>query len=364
MPDDTIYVEADDVRRFAVAALAAAGLTEDDAGLVVDVLLSADTRGIRSHGIARLPYFLSRLSSGVLKSRPQMRFTPRSRTSGVVDADGGVGIVASKFAVDEAMSLARAHGCGFVAVRRSSHFGYAGYWTALAQSAGFVGIAMSNGGGRTAPTFAVEGMLGTNPLSVAFPRSSGGTAFNLDMATSMVAAGKIETLMREGRRLPEGWVHSAAGAPRLDDRGKLEPGFPLLPLGGEGDEFGGHKGFGLGLVVELMCGALAGSPLSERLGETPASVTSVGHFFGVLQADVFAPSEDVAASAEATFETIRAARKEPGRDRVFIPGEPEAFAEAVNARRGVAVDTEVTELLLTWANRLGLTVPWTHRTES
>lgn len=356
LPEGSEYLDASEVRLFAESALVAVGLGAGDAASVADVLVTADIRGIRSHGVARLPYFLSRLQRGELNARPRLAFAQRSATTAVLDADRAVGIVASRAAMERAMAMADTHGSGFVAVTGSSHFGYAGYWTALAQRRGFIGIAMSNGGGRTAPTFAVEGMLGTNPLSVAIPGSDS-TAFCLDMATSMVAAGKIETALRDGREVPAGWLHRDAGRPSLDDRGKLRPGFPLLPLGGEGDETGGHKGYALALMVELLCGAVAGSALPARLGESAAAATSVGHFFGCLQLAGFRDPAEVAADSDATFDAIRNARKAPGHDRIFIPGEPEAIAEQVSARLGVAIDPEVSRQLHRWAGELGLD-PW------
>lgn len=357
LPEGSDYLDVADVRHFIEAAMQRVGLPFSDAATVADVLITADLRGIRSHGVARLPYFLSRLHNAELNPTPTMVFTPGSDTTGVLDADRGVGIVASKNALQRAMEMADAFGSGFVAVTRSSHFGYAGYWTAIAQRRGFVGISMSNGGGRTAPTFSVEGVLGTNPLSVAIP-GEGSPGFHLDMATSMVAAGKIETAIRDGRQIPAGWLHQGAGEPSLDDRGKLEPGYPLLPLGGEGDETGGHKGYGLGLMVEILCGALSGSSLAARLGESPAAASSVGHFFGAIRVAGFREPRSVAADMEETFDIIRNARKAPGHDRILIHGEPEALAEHLNSELGVAIDPEVSRQMHAWVDRLGLDLAW------
>jgi L-2-hydroxycarboxylate dehydrogenase (NAD+) len=217
---------------------------------------------------------------------------------------------------------------------------------------------MSNGGGRTAPTFGLDGVLGTNPLSVAIPGDGVAGGFCLDMATSMVAAGKLETAVREGREVPAGWVHSALEPPRLDERGKLEEDYPLLPLGGEGEETGGHKGYGLGLMTEIFGGALAGTSLQARLRETPDSPAAVGHFFGALKVSGFRDPREVSRDMEATFDVLRASRKAPGHDRIFIHGEPEAIAETENARRGVAVDPVVLTQLRSWKERLGLATDW------
>jgi LDH2 family malate/lactate/ureidoglycolate dehydrogenase len=357
LPAGSVHLAIADVRRFVETAIAAVGLSADDAATVADVLISADLRGIRSHGVARLPYFLSRLHRGEVNPNPAMVFSQGSPTTAVLDADRGLGIVSARDGMRRAIKMAAEHGCGFVAVTRSSHFGYAGYWTAMAERQGYIGVAMSNGGGRTAPTFVVEGVLGTNPLSVAIPGREGAT-FNLDMATSMVATGKIETAIRDGRPVPAGWLHRDAGVPTLDERGKLASEYPMLPLGGDGEETGGHKGYGLALMVELLCGALSGSPLSARMRGSAHAASSVGHFLGALSVRGFREPDDVAADMKETFDVIRSARRAPGHDRIYIHGEPEELAERRNAELGIAVDPEVSRRLHEWVDRLELDVPW------
>ncbi|HEY4607503.1 MAG TPA: Ldh family oxidoreductase, partial [Acidimicrobiia bacterium] len=259
-PPGTVRIRHQAAQQLVGDLFRAAGVPQTDSDLVAEVLVSADLRGIRSHGLARVPYFLIRLERGVISAGPNMIFRARTSTTGVLDAGNGIGIVAADRAMTEAMSMAARHGSGFVVVRESSHFGYAGYWAKRAMQTGLIGISMSNSGGRVAPTFGVESLLGTNPLAVAIPGGSAGTDFYLDMATSTVAVGKVETALREGREVPAGWIASTR-SPTLDENGVLSFDSPLLPLGGEGTEGGGHKGYGLGLMVELLCGALAGSGL-------------------------------------------------------------------------------------------------------
>jgi L-2-hydroxycarboxylate dehydrogenase (NAD+) len=353
LPAGTMRMPANRLREFVTAAFVAAGVPPDDAALVGDVLVSADLRGIRSHGAARMSYFLVRLERGVINTKPDLRYTAGSPTTGVLDADHAIGIVAAARAMDEALGMAERHGSGFVSVARSSHFGYAGYWANEAMRRGCVGISMSNGGRRVAPTFGASSVFGTNPLSVTMP-GGGGTDFYLDMATSAVAVGKVETALREDRPIPAGWLGPSAGKAHLDGNGVLAFDIPLLPLGGE-VETGGHKGYGLSMMVELLCGALNGTTLESRIaGAAGTGRTMMGHFMGAIRLDGFRPPEDVHAAMAETFDLVRSSEKAPGHERIFISGEPESLAEAENRRLGVAVTPPVLAQMRRWNDHYGL----------
>jgi L-2-hydroxycarboxylate dehydrogenase (NAD+) len=190
LPPGTRRYDPAVVQNFIASALRAAGVATEDAALVAEVLVGADLRGVRSHGAARVTYFLNFLERGHINVAPKMTFAQKTDTTGVLDADNGLGIIAAGKAMDEAMKMAAKHGTGFVGMKNSSHFGYAGYWAERAMRKGFIGISMSNSGGRTTPTFGSEGMLGTNPFSVAIGGGAGGTDFLLDMATTTVASAR------------------------------------------------------------------------------------------------------------------------------------------------------------------------------
>lgn len=340
---------------FSVAVFRASGIKEADATRVAEVLLAADLRGIRSHGVGRLPFFAIRLERGVINPAPAMSLETRTHTTASLDADNGLGILAADRAMHEAMGMAASHGSGFVSVTASNHFGFAGYWADLARRHGFIGISMSNSARRVTPTFGAESLLGTNPLAVAIPGGAGGTDFLLDMGTSVVAAGKLETALREDRVIPDGWVSEYGSSPALDQRGVLTYDSLLLPLGGEGDETGGHKGYGLSLLVELLCGALAGSPLGTRVATADGSgPAAMGHFFGALQVEGFRSPELVEADMAATFDTLRGAKKAPGHDRVYIHGEPESIAEEENRRLGIPITPRLLEQMRALNERLDL----------
>ena len=344
LPEGTVRLPAEVIAEFVYTIFRSKDVPENDARLVAKVLVSADLRGIRSHGAARLSFFMVRLENGVLNGKPDMKFYQGSDTTGLLDADDAIGIVASNRAMDEALAMAEKHGSGFVTVRNSSHFGYAGYWAKKAMEAGFIGISMTNGGRRTAPTFGAEAIFGTNPMSVAIPGGPGGTDFHLDMATAVTAVGKIETALREGREVPKSWVLSSMGTPTLNEKSILNYEVPLAPLGGEGDENGGHKGYGLQLMVDILCGVLSGSGLESRLaGAAGTAKSATGHFMGAIKTSGFRDLSAIFGDMTKLFETIRGAKKAPGHDRIYIHGEPEAIAEEENKRIGIPITPAVLE---------------------
>lgn len=355
LPEGTVHLPVATAHDYVRRVFAAAGIGPEEATLVADVLVSADLRGIRSHGLARIGYFMVRMERGTINRTPNMRLEQGSDTTAVLDADDAIGIVAAARAMDAAIAMAERHGSGFVSVRDTSHFGYAGYWTMRAMRARCIGIAMASGGRRVTPTFGLESVFGTNPMSVAVPGFGQTVDFNLDMATSAVAVGKIETALREGRPVEPGWVADTGEPPGLDDNGVLTYASPLLPLGGEGDAAGGHKGYGLALMIELLAGAIAGSPLSERIaGAAGSERAAMGQFMGAIRVEGFRPADEVGATMAETFGLVRSVEKSPGHDRVFIHGEPESIAEERIRLEGIAVTPEMLTQLRKWSDHFEL----------
>ena len=354
LPKGTKRHDPQVVKNFLATALIRVGVQPEDADLVSDVLVGADLRGVRSHGAARLSYFIVRLEKGTLNLNPKMDIKMNTKTTGLLDAEDGIGIIAANKAMQKSMEIAEEFGTGFIGVANSSHFGFAGYWADLAMQKGFIGISMSNSGGRTTPTYARESMLGTNPLSISIP---GGdyTNFLLDMATSTVAVGKIETALREGRDITQGWVSPTGDTPELDDNGVLTYGAPLLPLGGSGMETGGHKGYGLNLMVELLCGAITGTPFADRIkGAKGTARPAMGHLMGAIRLDGFREPKEIQKEMSATYDIIRNAKKEPDQDRVYIHGEPESIAIEENTRLGIPITPAVNEQLEKIAEKYGI----------
>ena len=344
LPEGTVRFPHKLIHEFITSAFRSLDVPQADARLMADVLVSADIRGIRSHGCGRLVAFMNRLEKGVINKSPQMEVRFGSDVTGTLDADNGLGPVAADRAMEEALERAGRHGAGFMAVCNCSHLGYVGYWAKKAMERGFIGISMTNGGGVVIPTFGIEPVLGTNPMSVAFPGGPDGHSFHLDMATSTVARGKVETTLREGTPLPSGWISEAFGPPHLDENSILSFDTPLLPLGGEGDETGGHKGYGLSLMVELFCSVLAGSNLQDRINAKKGNAPpGTGQFMGALKGEGFRDSTLVFGQIAQIFDTIRNSEKASGRNRIFIHGEPEAIAEEENRRLGIPLTPAVLE---------------------
>ena len=357
LPEGTRRYPHEFARDFIAAAIRATGVSEDHAQLVAEVRISADFRGVRSHGLGRLPILVDTLEHGGLNKNSSYEFHAGSNTTGVLDADSGLGPVASSKAMDHALSMAEAQGTGFVAVRNSSHLGYPGYWAKKASDKGFIGICMTNGGQFVTPTFGIEPALGTNPFSVAIPGGDGGKIFHLDIATSTVARGKIETFLREDKPIPPGWVPESYGPLKLDERGILPFDVPLLPLGGEGVATGGHKGFALSLMVELLCSILSGfDDIPEEKSDNDGTPTfpAAGHFMGAIKIGGFRDPALVYAQMAGILSRMENVKTVPGQDRVYIPGELETMAEEESRRVGIPVTPAVLEQMQKLNVRLGL----------
>jgi LDH2 family malate/lactate/ureidoglycolate dehydrogenase len=366
LPEGTVRFPHEFIRDFIAAAIRAVGVPDVHARLTADVLISADLRGVRSHGMGRLPILVDTLERGGINKNSSYLFKTGSNTTGVLDAENGLGPVASNIAMEKAISMAEEQGTGFVAVCNSSHMGYPGYWAKKAMDRGFIGLCMTNGGRFVTPTFGVEPTLGTNPFSIAIPGGPDGEIFHLDIATSTVARGKIETLLREEKPIPKGWVPEAYGPLRLDERGILPFEVPLLPLGGEGTETGGHKGFALSLMVELLCSILSGSGTQDMKEENEGGAEgqtfpsagptfpAAGHFMGAIKVDGFREPARVFAHMAEIYGRIRGSKKAPGHDRIYTPGELEVIAEEENRRQGVPITPAVLEQARRLNERLSL----------
>ena len=335
LPEDTVRLPAERIHEFIYRVFAAAGFLPTHARRCADVLTSADLRGIRSHGVARLPKFLNLIRQGQINLAPKMSFRAGSPTTGIYDADNGSGIVASTLAMEKAMVLAEEYGTGFVAVKNTSHFGYPGYYVQQAMKKGLIGICMSNGDRIVTPTFAIEPFMGSNPMSFGIPGGPDSHDFYLDMATAVVARGKIETYLREKKPVPKGWTPESLGPLELDENGILSFDTPLLPLGGENIETGSHKGYALSLMVELLCSLLVGQ-----------TSPSTGHFMGAIRLSSFQPPDKAHEHMKNIFNEIRNLKKTPGRRRIFIPGELEAIAEKENQEMGIPISAPVMKQIL------------------
>lgn len=355
-------VQAEALKDFCRRVFVRLGVPEEDAVITADVLVTADLRGISSHGVARMRRYVNGIKSGMMKVRPQVKVVHETPTTAVIDAGAGLGQPVSYRAMQRAIEKAREYGVGFVAVRNSNHYGIAGYYAMMALEHDFIGISSTNAAVLVVPTFGRSAMLGTNPISIAVPAGEE-RPFVLDMATSTVPRGKLEVYNRLGKPIPLGWATDEKGHPTTDPglvlKNLLERrGGGLLPLGGAGEEMGGHKGYGLALAVEIFCGVLAGAayadlvyPKDEQGRPLPSRI---GHFFGAIRIDAFRPLEEFKASMDDLIRRLKNSPKAEGQTRIYIHGEKEFEAAEKYAREGIPLHTKVVQDLKDIAREVGV----------
>lgn len=335
-PDATI-VSLATLERFAIDCLASSGVERCEGAKVAKALLASDLRGIDSHGVARLRRYVIGTRDGKIAAGARPRVVQETPATALVDAGNGLGQPAALLAMELAMTKAEAVGVGIVGVQHTNHFGIAGYWATLPLERGLIGFATSNASPQVTPTHGAQPMFGTNPLGIALPCGDG-EGFVLDMSTSVVPRGKLERLRREGSEISDDWAIDGDGRPiaELDSliSGLIaRAGLAILPLGGFGEQNSGHKGFGLGLLVDLLCGPLTGSAWGRHVyGERGADL---GQWFAALRVDCFRPLEDFQRDARQLLAEIRAAKKAPGAVRIWVPGEKEAEAETWRGEHGI-----------------------------
>lgn len=349
-----LRVDHDALRGFCRDVFTRLGVSVEDARTAADVLVHADTLGIDSHGVARLaghPGYVPGLKSGIINATASPRIVTESASTALLDGDAGLGGVVSTRAMELAIAKARDSAVGVVTVTNSHHFGIACHYAMMALARGMIGISMTNAAPQVVPTNGKRALLGTNPLSVAVPAGQE-RPFILDMATSVGAAGKIEIAQRIGKPIVDGWLVDADGRPTTDPR-SLWTGGSLLPLGSR-PELASYKGYGLAVVVDILCGVLSGAGFSNILDPVG---WSTGHFFLALQIDAFRPLVDFAAMMDAMIQTLRTAEPAPGADRVYIHGEKELDAERDRLRNGIPLHPSVVESLQGLANEFGVAFP-------
>lgn len=342
------------LKNFVSAVLTKVGVDAAGAAVVADVLVAADLRGIESHGVARLEsYYVSRLRKGLMVARPEVTTVRETPSSILLDAGNGLGHPVSKHAMEKVIEKAKASGSAFAAVRNSNHYGIAGYYAMMALEHDLIGIASTNTVRYGAPTYGSDMLLGTNPFAYAIPTQNE-PAFVLDFATTTVPRGKIEVYLRKEKPLNHGWAIDADGHETTDPATALKGA--LLPLGGFGVDNGGHKGYGLGLLVEILCGVLSGGTFGLDLplpsdGPKPGVIS---HFFGAIRIDGFRDPAAFKADMDRELRTFKESRKAPGQDRIYVAGEIEYEKTLYNREHGVPVHVKVWDGLQKLAGELNI----------
>lgn len=339
--------------------LQACGARPGHARTTADALVAADLCGIDSHGVARLPAYVKRLRTGATATTGEPHVVVSGAVAATVHGSNLLGPVVARYAMDQAIERARSLGVGMVAVRESNHFGIAGHYARMALDKGMVGVASTNAGPRVSPTGAARPFLGTNPLSVAVPSAE--PALVVDMATSAVATGKLELARRAGAVIPEGWGVDASGRDTCDPM-SLEGGGWLLPLGSFG-HLSSHKGFALGLLVEVFAGVLGGGPYGpgvQNLVFTAANGPArVGHFFAAVDPACFGEPRAFTSSVSQLLSDLRALPPSDPAAPVVTPGEPELRCEQRRRREGIPLTHAVLESLQALADDLDVARPAT-----
>jgi L-2-hydroxycarboxylate dehydrogenase (NAD+) len=354
-----ITYQVQKLKDFSLEIFKKIGCPDQEAEKATEVLLSADLRGIDSHGLARLSGYVRLWEAHRINSKPNVRIVHESPSTAVVDGDRGLGLVVAPQAMQIAVNKAKTCGTGWVAVKNSNHFGIAGFHAMIALQHDMIGISMTNASPLVAPTFSVERLLGTNPICVAIPADKQ-PPFIADFATTTAANGKLEILQRNGKEAPEGWIQKKDGSVSTNPH-ELKSGGALIPLGSD-REHGSHKGFCLGAWVDIFSAVLSGAnygpwvppfvsflaPPADPVGE------GIGHFFGAMRVDAFRPADEFKSHMDNWINRFRSAKTIDGIDKVIIPGDPERESEIERLKNGIPLNDKVVEDLKELAKKFEL----------
>ncbi|MDL2234716.1 Ldh family oxidoreductase [Christensenellaceae bacterium OttesenSCG-928-L17] len=356
------YVSWELMNAFLIDAFVGYGVPEEDARICADVLLESDRRGIESHGCNRFkPIYIDRIVAGIQNPVTKIDILKETATTAVLDANDGMGMVVSHKAMEMAIEKARKYGLAMVAVRNSTHYGIAGYWVTMATQQGMIGMTGTNARPSIAPTFGVENMLGTNPLTVAFPTDED-FPYILDCATSITQRGKLEYYARVGKDTPAGMVVGRDGSARTDTPQILKDlntgAAALAPLGGIGEELAGYKGYGYATVIEVLSAALQAGTFLKALNDKDENGNwkpgHLGHFFLVIDPEAFLGLDSFKKTTGDILRALRASAKAPGQDRIYTAGEKEYLISLERKDKGVPVGEEVQKEILAVRDKLNL----------
>jgi L-2-hydroxycarboxylate dehydrogenase (NAD+) len=347
------------LREFSTRVFLHFGVPKNDATQAADVLACADLRGIDSHGVARLSSYAGMLSAGRINPKPQIQLVRSTLSTATVDGDNGLGLVVGPQANRIAMDMAEKAGSGWVSACNTNHFGIAGYYVLQALERDLIGWAMTNSTSLVTPLWGAERMLGTNPIAIAFPGKEE-PPIVIDMATCAAAYGKIEMARRRGEAIPSGWVIDHQGRPTTNADDMVNGG-ALLPLGSD-RERGGHKGYALAILVDVLCAVLSGAnwgpyappfALQQEIPERSVG-KGIGHFFGAMRIEGFMDADSFKRQIDDYIRVFRATKPAPGTGGPLIPGDPEREAEKVRREKGVPLILPIMEDLRDISRKTGI----------
>ncbi|MGZ8518654.1 MAG: Ldh family oxidoreductase [Candidatus Binatia bacterium] len=335
--------------RFVSRSFEKLGVPAADAEIAANVLVASDLRGVDTHGVIRFnphAWYVKWLRDGAMTAKPNIRVVTENASTALLDADNGMGFVAGHRAMGLAINKAKESGVGIVTVRNSRHYGMSAYYSMLALPHDMIGIAMTNASRQVVPTFGREARFGTNPISFAVPAKDE-RPFVLDMATTTAAAGKLELAIRLGKPVPTGWALNERAEPTTDPK-VAQQARRLLPLGGS-RESGSHKGYGLGILVEILCGVLTGTVTALNANQEPR-----GHFFGAINPAAFRPAAEFTADMDRLIRKLRSTPPVEGESRVYVAGEIEFETAEERAERGIPLHGSVLKGLRAVSEQVGV----------
>lgn len=323
----------------------AIGLNQEDAGLFADALVDADVHGVSTHGVSRLNIYLRRIQAGLIRPNAELKIVRESGSVVTYDADNGLGQVQAVKALRHLMPLAERNGVAAGTIRNSQHFGALSYYCNLAAAQGFILLAMTNCEPAMAPAGGYQAFFGTNPIAVSFPTGKG-FPVKIDLATSTVARGNIIAAQKKGASIPSGWALDRNGDPTTDAKEALLG--TVLTMAG-------HKGYALALMVELFSGLLSGSAIGDEIGSMYKDMDrkqNVGHFFCLFHIDAFLDHAEYIRTIDATIDRIKAGKKRPGVEEIYVPGERSAKKAELNSENGIAIPDETLKEIQQWCLQL------------
>ena len=342
--DDIVYLEHKILKSFMKDVFIELEVPEEDAEIIADVLINSDLRGIDSHGIQRCKMYYDRIKEGIYNPKTEIEIVNDNITTAVIDGHCGMGHVIAYKAMKMAIEKAKRYGLGAVACKNSTHFGFAGYYSLMAIQEGMIGFVTTNTRPAVPPTFGVEPMLGTNPLTYGAPTDEA-FPFLMDAATSIIQRGKVELYNRIHKPLPSGLIISDNGNSKTDPEVVLNKllnrSAALLPLGGEGESTSGHKGYGYATFAEILSAALQdGIFLRDTAGieENGQNRLKVGHFFLAINIGNFLPVTRFKEVAGNIMRELRSSKLAPGKNKIFTAGEKEYISEIERRDTGIPIN--------------------------
>jgi LDH2 family malate/lactate/ureidoglycolate dehydrogenase len=338
------------------------GVSEKDALQASNVLSTSDLRGIDSHGVARLRTYVDMFTIGRINPTPNIKIARDKKSVATVDGDSGLGLIVGPKANEIAMDKASKHGSGWVSVCNSNHYGIASYYPLKALERDLIGWSMTNSSSIVAPLWGAQSMLGTNPISIAFPGYHQ-PPIVIDLATSVVPLGKIEIAHRKKTSIPTGWMIDAQGNESTNPADMYTGS--LLPLGST-REMGGHKGYCFSAMVDILCGVLSGAnwgpfapPFALWEKKPDAKVgNGIGHFFGAMEIDGFQEVDEFKKRIDHWISVFRNTKPVPGREAVLIPGDPEREAEKDRSKNGIPIIQTVVQDLQKVSEIVNIPFEW------